>query len=331
MLLLGAMAVVATALIIWQSDWASINLLLVPLVLASLLLGPRQLSWFVVGTLALAVVGVAGRPTVTPVTATTICVIFTLGLIVLLAAFRRSRLGVAGVQGESMFIDLRDRILRQAKVPELPEGWMVETALTSAGGTLFAGDFIVTARRGDIFEVALIDVSGKGDAAGTRALLLCGALGGLIGSVPPAEFLPAANDYLLRQEWEEGFATAVHLAVDLATGEFELRTAGHPPALRRVDACGEWLRLVSYGVFLGLLPGAVFDAARGTLAEGEGIMLYTDGVVEESTRDLDVGIDLLAATAETQMRLDLVGAAERLVAELGARDDDRTMVVVHRL
>ena len=42
----------------------------------------------------------------------------------------------------------------------------------------------------------------------------------------------AANDYLLRQEWEEGFATAVHLSLDLATGRFEVRTAGHPPAVQ---------------------------------------------------------------------------------------------------
>ena len=62
----------------------------------------------------------------------------------------------------------------------------------------------------------MVDVSGKGEEAGTRALLLSGAFGGLLGALPPAEFLPAANDYLLRQDWDEGFATAVHLSLDLA-------------------------------------------------------------------------------------------------------------------
>ena len=41
-------------------------------------------------------------------------------LIVLAASLRRSRLGVAGAMGESMFVDLRDRILHQGGVPELP-------------------------------------------------------------------------------------------------------------------------------------------------------------------------------------------------------------------
>ena len=156
---------------------------------------------------------------------------------------RRSRLGVAGALGESMLVDLRDRILGQGGIPELPEGWYAESALRSAGGTPFAGDFVVAAlpRRSDRLEVVVVDVSGKGEQAGTRALLLSGAFGGLLGALPPADFLPAANDYLLRQDWEEGFATAIHLSLDLGTGDFEVRTAGHPPGraarrrLRSVD------------------------------------------------------------------------------------------------
>jgi hypothetical protein len=326
---LTVFAVVAAVLIVTQREWASLNLLLLPMVVASLVVSPRRLSWFVIGVLALAVVGVAVRPNATPVTATSITCVFLIGLIILLSSFRRTRLGVAGAQGESMFVELRDRLLRQAKIPALPEGWLVESALTSAGGTLFAGDFIVAARTEERFEVALVDVSGKGEDAGPRALLLCGAFGGLIGSVPPADFLPAANDFLLRQEWDEGFATAVHLSVDLVTGDYELRTAGHPPALVRRD--GTWSRMASGGLFLGLIPHEQFEPARGRLLEGQAIMVYTDGVVEEPTRDLDVGIDLLAREAEEQVRVDLVGAAQRLVDKLGARDDDRTMVVVHRL
>ena len=88
------------------------------------------------------------------------------------------------------------------------------------------------ARDGTRLEVVVVDVSGKGEQAGTRSLLLSGAFGGLLSALPPAEFLPAANDYLLRQDWEEGFATAIHLHLDLATGDFEIRTAGHPPAVQ---------------------------------------------------------------------------------------------------
>ena len=58
--------------------------------------------------------------------------------------------------------------------------------LRSAGGTPFAGDFVVASRVGDRLEVAVVDVSGKGQGAGTRALLLSGALGGLLSALPPS-------------------------------------------------------------------------------------------------------------------------------------------------
>ena len=78
----------------------------------------------------------------------------------------------------------------------------------------------------------LVDVCGKGTSAGPAALQFAGALGGLLGSLPPVELFRAANDFLLRQPEDEQFATAVHLIVDLEEGTYEITSAGHPPALR---------------------------------------------------------------------------------------------------
>ena len=46
-----------------------------------------------------------------------VAVIFVVGFIILLTSFRRSRLGVAGAIGESMLVDLRDRIMSQGMLP----------------------------------------------------------------------------------------------------------------------------------------------------------------------------------------------------------------------
>ena len=118
--------------------------------------------------------------------------------IVHLLARSRGRLGVQGTRGDSMLVDLRDRLTAQGEMPELPEGWSAEVVLRSAGGASFSGDFLVATRSddGSALEVALVDVSGKGVDAGTRALLLSGAFGGLLGSVPHEDFLPATNRYL---------------------------------------------------------------------------------------------------------------------------------------
>jgi hypothetical protein len=336
LILLGLMSVLCCALIVYADTYSPVTLLLVPLLVASLLLGPRTLPWFVVFVLTLTVLAVVGRRLrgvdIIPAAVTGIAMVFLLGLVVLLTSFRRSRLGVAGFQGESMFVDLRDRILNQGGIPALPVDWHVQSALASAGGTLFAGDFVVASRPApDRLEVVVVDVSGKGEQAGTRALLLSGAFSGMLGALPPDQFLPAANDYLLRLDWEEGFATAIHLSVHLDTGAFEIRTAGHPPAVWRAAGSGRWSVLGSEGPILGLIPGAEFDVATGVLAHGDAVMLYTDGMVEQPRRDIDLGIDRLVGEAESLLRGSFVDAAQRLVDALGSRNDDRAMIVVNRL
>lgn len=332
LVILVALTVVGTFLTWVGRDDVPLAVLTIPLLVGSLVLGPRTLSWFVVFVMVALVLSVSWqhRPLQTR-TAVSVAVYLTLGLVVLLMSFRRSRLGVAGMRGESMFVDLRDRILNQGGIPRLPAGWHAESALTAAGGTLFAGDFIVATRPSpERLEVVVADVSGKGEQAGTRALMLSGAFGGLLGALTPYQFLPAANEYLLRQDWDEGFATAVHLSLNLVSGSYEVRTAGHPPALLRAAGSGRWTILASAGPLLGLIEDARFHAVTGTLGSGDAIILYTDGMVEEPRRDIDLGIDRLLGEAESLLRGNFDGAARKLVAALGSKEDDRAMVVIHR-
>ena len=327
--MLAALVVVGVALAPRFTPFSS---LMIALLLGSIVLNPRQLPWFVVWVLGMLTIALTLQETITIRTAGAAAVQFVMCVIVLATAFRRSRLGVAGFTGESMFVDLRDRLLRQGRMPSLPQGWHVESELRSASGTRFAGDFVVATYLEDDerLELVVVDVSGKGDQAGTRALQLSGAFGGLLGSVGPEMFLASANDYLLRQDWVEGFATAVHLSLLLDTGEYEVRSAGHPPAVLRAAGSGRWSVLDSTGAVLGLLPAAEFTTARGRLERGDSLLLYTDGMVEEPRRDLEMGLDRLLGEAEKLLRGGVDGSAARLVEQLGSRDDDRAVVVVHR-
>jgi hypothetical protein len=330
---LGVLVVLTLAIaaaIWWIPDWSPINTLIVPLVVGSLVLGPRQLPWFVVFVLLLLAVLVPQQPDITKRVAVTVLVVFTVGFIILLSSFRRSRLGVAGLRGESMLVDLRDRILKQGRIPELPDTWHVESELRSAGGTAFAGDFVVAARHDDRLDVAVVDVSGKGEGAGTRALLLSGALGALLRALPPEDFLVAANEFLLDQDWDEGFASAVHLSLDLGTGRYAVRSAGHPPAALRAAGSGRWSVLEAEGPVLGLIEGTAYDCVRGVMKPGDALLLYTDGMVETSGRDIMLGVDRMLGQAERLLRGNFEGGAARLVEALGSRNDDRALLLVHR-
>lgn len=327
-----ALTVAVTATVLVWPDIVPLTTLIVPLLLGSLLLSPRHLPWFVVFVMLMLMLSIGRQPNITARTVLAIAVLFLLCFIVLVTSFRRTRLGVAGSMGESMLVDLRDRILKQGGVPTLPEGWLIETALRSAGGTPFAGDFVVASRPpdGSRLEVAVVDVSGKGEQAGTRALLLSGAFGGLLGALPASAFLPAANDYLLRQDWAEGFATAVHLSLDVATGAYEVRTAGHPPAAQLDAGTGRWTVHEAEGPVLGLMEDAEFTVVHGVLRPGDALLLYTDGMVETPRRDIGLGIDRMLGQAERLLRGTFDGGADRLVEALGSENDDRALVLVHR-
>ncbi len=334
--LLTAASVVIVVGIAAQPENVPLVTLLLPMLLGSLNLSPRHLPWFVVSLLVALVALLAQQSQqpqgLSPRVVGGVAVIFAAAFIILLTSFRRSRLGVAGMQGESMLVDLRDRIQRQSRLPELPPAYGAETALRSAGGTPFAGDFMLGACPPGTgrFEVVVVDVSGKGEGAGTRALLLAGALGGLLGAVPPEQLLPAANAFLVRQDWEEGFATAVHVSLDLDSGRYEVRNAGHPPAAHRAAGSGRWDLQSDPGPALGLLDGVDFPAVAGQLRPGDALLLYTDGMVESRDREIGLGIDKLLGRADQLLRGDFDRGAERLVDALGSRNDDRALVVLHR-
>jgi len=122
----------------------------------------------------------------------------------------------------------------------------------------------------------------------------------------------------------------LHLSLDTSTGEFEVRTAGHPPAAQLDAGSGRWTVLEGEGPVLGLIEDADFTVVRGLLRSGDALLLYTDGLVETPRRDIGMGIDRMLGQAERLLRDGLEGGAARLVDSLGSENDDRALVLVHR-
>lgn len=258
----------------------------------------------------------------------------TLAVGVLLAIYQssRQRSGLPMALSEAVLTQLRDRLQRQGVVPPLPNGWRSESATITANGPSYAGDFLVAdLREGRWLEMALVDVCGKGTSVGPQALQFAGALGGLIGALPPAELMAAANHFLLRQESDESLATAVHLKIDLVTGDYTITSAGHPPALHWHLAQRGWSIDNARGMALGVVDDAEFTPSRGRLRPGEALMFYTDGVIESADRDLDAGIDWLryAALQAVETR-GFTGMPKRVLKKVPRGDDDRALLVLER-
>jgi len=330
-LLALAVVIIGAAAAEETGEWFSPGVLILPILAGGLLLRPRALRiLFCLVAVALGYDAWAQQDVGPGIVAT----IVVTALFADVLSRTRAQLGLQGLRGDQMLIELRDRIRVQSRLPALPDGWHSVSVLVPAGGASFGGDFLVSACDGKTLEVALVDVAGKGIDAGTRALLLSGAFGGLLGSVPPADFLAACNAYLRRGTPAEGFVTAVHIAVDLATGEYVLSSAGHPPAAHFESGSGKWRLTGARGIVLGVVPDLRSRPDRGELRRGDALMLYTDGLVEVPGKDIDQGIDRLLGEADHLVAGGGFGAgAPRLVRTMQAgraTSDDCALALIWR-
>ena len=175
----------------------SIPTIVLPLVMGSLFLGPRPLPWFVVYNMVLLTLALPKVPSFNGRAVFTVGVIFLLAFIIMLTSFRRSRLGIAGSMGESMLAELSDRIQGQGVLPELPRPVARRVGDPVRGRHALRGRLLRGRRRRDrpARRRRWSTSPGKGDRAGTRALLLAGAMGGLVTAVEPGG-VPAGGQRL---------------------------------------------------------------------------------------------------------------------------------------
>lgn len=255
------------------------------------------------------------------------------GVLRSMAGAARGARGPAAPRDESVQLDLRAQLRTISTAPRLPEAWALDTATATAGGARFGGDVTVpvydAARQR--LEVVTVDVSGKGLAAGTRALLLAGALSALMGVVDPQQLMSALNRHIHRQEWEDGFATAVHVGLDLTTGAFTVTGAGHPPAVHFHAASGRWEVLEQQGTLLGVLEDGEWPVLAGVLSPGDALLFFTDGMVEQRGKHLSRGIDKLLGAADYLVVRGFEGGAQQLIDAVAATgDDDRNVSLLWR-
>ncbi|MDQ1688490.1 MAG: hypothetical protein QOK42_1465 [Frankiaceae bacterium] len=183
-------------------------------------------------------------------------------------------------------------------------------------GTEVGGDwFDVIALSSGRTALVIGDVMGRG----IRAAAVMGQVRAAVRAyaameLPPDEVL-AGLDRVVRGFEEVQIVTAIYAVFDPGANTVVLANAGHPPPLI-LDPDGTrpmTLDLV-VGTPLGV-GGPRYVAAEIPLPPGGGVVLYTDGLIEERTRDIDVGIDLVrdALAGVTESAAALCAAALRAV------------------
>lgn len=195
--------------------------------------------------------------------------------------------------------------LQRSLLPrELPEQSALEVAhryLPAVSGV--SGDwFDVIPLPGSRVALVVGDVVGHGlHAAATMGRLRTAVHNFSTLDLTPDEILSHLDDLVGRIDQEDvetavgaGVmgATCLYAIYDPVSRDCAMARAGHPPpALVRPDG-GVTFPDLPAGPPLGL-GGMPFETAEMELDEGTQLVLYTDGLIEDRTRDIDEGIELL--------------------------------------
>jgi serine phosphatase RsbU (regulator of sigma subunit) len=173
------------------------------------------------------------------------------------------------------------RQIQQSLYPRsLPsEGWF-QACGSSVSSLEVGGDYFDVLRvTDDCWAVAVADVSGKGVSSALVACYLQGALSAASYSANTIEqSMALINRFLGERAEAEKYATIFHSTLE-SNGRLRYVNAGHcAPLVVSLD--GATRPLETTGTPVGLIPGATFPAVETTIAPGDKVVIYSDGVSE---------------------------------------------------
>jgi phosphoserine phosphatase RsbU/P len=187
--------------------------------------------------------------------------------------------------------------------------------------------------------IAIGDVSGKGIAAALMMASLQASLRGEATRAPEnlAGVVANVNRLLFGASSDNRYATFFYAQYDPETRRLTYVNAGHNPPMLFHRAGGESqvTRLEVGGAVVGLLEKSLYEQAAVTIAPGDILVAFTDGVSEAMNgADEEWGEEQLleavrksAELAASEIITHVMAAADRFVA--GAKQhDDMTLVVL---
>lgn len=186
----------------------------------------------------------------------------------------------------------------------------------------------------DMLHFCVADVSGKGTPGALIAAMLYASVSTLSSSSNSPEIVLGQVETTLRNQLGEGhYVTIFYGVLDLRTRVLHYVNAGHcPPILRRGNGAVEVLDPTR--PVLGFMLDAEFRSERLVLAEGDRLLLYTDGVTEAANESgEEFGNDRLAALMSGPQEEPLVQRYTQIMSDVRAHNagkfaDDATLLLL---
>ena len=218
-----------------------------------------------------------------------------------------------------------------AAVPVV-EACDVAACYSPAGRTEVGGDFYDVIALTDGRVVIFVgDVMGRGVEAAASMAQMRAAVRAYVVTDPLPEVVLTKLDRMLAEYGDDHLVTLVLILADFARNELLVANAGHPaPIIVRADSSVAHLPDADGG------PLAVGDEPRRhhsvRFDPGDTVLLFTDGLIERRTEDLDTGRARLSAAVAALADPDLDRGLRSTVATTGDKtnDDDVAAVALRR-
>ncbi|WP_341328893.1 PAS domain S-box protein [Methylotuvimicrobium sp. KM2] len=179
------------------------------------------------------------------------------------------------------------RIAQNIQASLLPSAPVISNQFKITGfclpATQVGGDYFDYFYRDDThLDMIIADVSGH--AVGP-ALFMVSARSAIRAQAhwpaSPAQTLNVLNDFLFAAlNHSDYFITLFYLQYDTQTHHLRYANAGHPPPLLYRHARAQCEQLDTDGLIVGVREHVEFEEKRTVLAEGDCLLLYTDGLTE---------------------------------------------------
>ena len=239
---------------------------------------------------------------------------------------------------EKAKLDQDMRVAAEIQQALLPKGDQVGeyfgAAATSLPSRFVGGDFFDYARlSGERFGFVLGDVAGKGPSAALLSAMVQGIFATQTTACEgPGHVMATINEVLCRRGLENRFVT-VFFAVLHPDGTLHYCNAGHNAPF--LVSGGTTQRLEVGGPIVGLFEGVAFDNGTVTLAPGDSVVVFSDGVSEaQSSEDEEFGEGRIEAyltahrgASPKPLLDDLLDAVRAFTAGAPQSDDVTAMVV----
>jgi serine phosphatase RsbU (regulator of sigma subunit)/HAMP domain-containing protein len=172
--------------------------------------------------------------------------------------------------------------IQPTRVPRVPGIETAQVYLPAGAEADIGGDYYDLFTSSDGRVVAAIgDVCGKGVAAATKTSMIKYSVRGMVAAgLEPARIMRELNRMLAATGDATNIVTLWLGYVDLDTMSIVYANGGHPPALLLHAEDGSIERLATTGALLGAVPDADWAQHTVSIAQGDTLLLYTDGVTE---------------------------------------------------